>query len=609
MKFAIASGLAVALAWFGMILPGRQTPAAALRGDRAPDNGVWLDTLDFASAVAGRAPRPGRSVRNEPMSLGGQSYAHGIGVSSNSELWFDVGKQAVRFDAVVGIDDSRKDGRGSVSFEVWTDGRRAATSGPVRAGDAPRPMSVDLKGVRYLVLLVGDGGDTPREDDANWAGAMVTMTQGATERPEAIAAPADQPPAIASGVPPAPRINGPRVTGATPRRPFLFLVPATGDGPLTFAATGLPDGLSIDAKTGIISGAIARAGRSSVSVTVKGPKGTATRDLTIVAEEGALARTPPMGWNSWNVWAAAVDDAKVRAAADWMVKSGLAAHGFQYINIDDTWEGERTAAGEITSNAKFPDMNALSDYVHARGLKIGLYSSPGPRTCQEKFAGSYQHEAQDAATYAKWGFDYLKYDWCSYGEIAGRSPSLEEMKHPYVIMQRALKDVDRDIVYSLCQYGMGDVWEWGATVDGNLWRTTGDITDTWASMSGIGFNQNGHEAFAAPGHWNDPDMLVVGKVGWGPRVHDTRLTPNEQVTHITLWSLLAAPLLIGADMSNLDQFTIDLLSNDEVIAVDQDPLGKAARRVSRDGWTEVWARPLEDGSTAVGLFNRGPVAA
>ena len=260
----------------------------------------------------------------------------------------------------------------------------------------------------------------------------------------------------------------------------------------------------------------------------------------------------------------------------------------------------------INSNEKFLDMKALCDYIHSKGLKAGIYSSPGPFTCAG-FPASYRHEVQDAERYAQWGFDYLKYDWCSYDGVA-KNKSLPELKKPYVIMRAALNKVDRDIVFSLCQYGMGDVWEWGAEVGGNCWRTTGDIGDSWSSMAGIGFAQNGHEKFAGPGHWNDPDMLVVGQVGWG-NLHPTGLTPNEQYTHITLWCLLCSPLLIGCDMAQLDEFTLNLLTNDEVLEVSQDPLGKQAGRVAQKDNAEVWAKDMEDGSKAVGLFNRGELEA
>jgi alpha-galactosidase len=251
-------------------------------------------------------------------------------------------------------------------------------------------------------------------------------------------------------------------------------------------------------------------------------------------------------------------------------------------------------------------MRALADAVHARGLKLGIYSSPGPKTC-ENFEGSYQHEAQDAATFASWGVDFLKHDWCSYEEIAP-DHSLPELQKPYLIMRDALARVDRDIVYALCQYGYGEVWKWGADVGGHMWRSSGDLLDQWANLESVGFRQAGRERWTRPGEWNDTDMLVVGTLGWGPNQRPTRLTPNEQILHLSLWALQAAPLFIGADLSKLDAFTIALLSNDEEIDVDQDPLGRAAGRIWQDARREIWARRLADGTMAVGLFNRGLAA-
>src|SRR3954447_24776872 len=246
-----------------------------------------------------------------------------------------------------------------------------------------------------------------------------------------------------------------------------------------------------------------------------------------------LAQTPPMGWNSWNKFAGKVDDPGVRAAADAMASNGMKEAGYTYINIDDTWQGERDAQGNIQTNKKFPDMKALADYVHSKGLKIGIYSSPGPNTCAG-YLGSYGHELQDAKTYAAWGMDYLKYDWCG----AGSMYKNEEMQPLYQKMGDALHSVGRPIVYSLCQYGNADVWKWGPDVGGNLWRTTGDIKDTWESMAKIGFDQNDLAPYAGPGHWNDPDMLEIGNEG---------MTETEYRTHMSLWALLASPLLAGND--------------------------------------------------------------
>ena len=604
-----------------------QDAAAALRLADPPANGVWVDSLDLSKASI-RRPRAGRGQPTPPaqagqaaaqaragqpaapppltFSLGGAVYAHAVPLMSDADLAIDLKGKAVLFTSMVGIDDATAVGQGSVIFGVWVDGKKIADSGIMRGGDAPKMLVADLKGARRMMLAVNDGNDGTGGDNADWGGAVIIMTPDGT-RPEVAAIPAEATPPIASSRTAAPTLNYPRITGATPGRPFLFMIPASGEGPLRFAVKNLPAGLTLDAKTGVITGTLKQDGRSVVDVTVTGPKGKVTGKITIVGGQNSLALTPPLGWNSWNAWGNTVTDARVRASVDGMIASGLARQGYTYINIDDVWEGSRDTNGEITTNVNFPDMKALADYVHGQGLKIGIYSSPGPTTCQGKTA-SYQHEEQDARTWARWGFDYLKYDWCSYSQIS-RNPTLEDRKLPYRVMYEALRKVDRDFVYSLCQYGAGNVWEWGTEVGGNLWRMTGDIRDSWASMAGIGFQQTGREKYAGPGHWNDTDMLVVGMVGWSQGSRPTLLTPNEQLTHISLWALQAAPMLIGADLGHVDPWTVDLLGNREVLAVNQDLLGKAAGRTSSDGWLDVWARPLADGTTAVGLFNRGPGAA
>jgi alpha-galactosidase len=304
--------------------------------------------------------------------------------------------------------------------------------------------------------------------------------------------------------------------------------------------------------------------------------------------QSPLAKTPPMGWNSWNHFGCKITDAIVRAQADAMIATGMRAAGYEYVNIDDCWEGKRDSQGFIHPNSKFPDMKSLADYVHSKGLKLGIYSSPGPRTCAG-FEGSYGHEQQDAETYAQWGIDYLKYDWCSarYVYQPDQYPSAFEKMH------QALRSTGRPIVFSI--HGRGRVWAWAQSVGANLWRTTGDIKDDYNRMIAIGFGQSGLAQFAGPGHWNDPDMLEIGNGG---------MTSGEYRTHMSLWCLLAAPLITGNDLTQTSAETLAILTNPEVIAVDQDPLGKEGHRVWEEGPLEIWMKPLVDGGKAVGLFNR-----
>jgi alpha-galactosidase len=418
-----------------------------------------------------------------------------------------------------------------------------------------------------------------------------------------------------------PRINGPTITGCRPGAPFAYTIPATGERPIAFSALNLPSGLELDTETGRISGSLATRGTFVVTLRARNAHGAAERPLRIVVGD-TIALTPPMGWSSWYMAYTNISDKMIRAQAEAMASSGLTDHGYTYINIDDGWDVKlgssdpvlggqpRDAAGNLRPNKNFPDMKALCDAVHRLGLKIGIYISPGPATCAD-YAGSWGHEDQDARQFASWGFDFLKYDWCSYGQVAP-DKSLDSLKKPYLLMRAALDKTGRDIVYNLCQYGMGNVWEWGREVGGNYWRTTGDLgippedKSLWTSMSRIGFGQAGKERFAGPGGWNDPDNILIGFILWNDALVRAPLRPDEQYTYVSLWALLAAPLIFGGDMTQLDDFTLGLLGNDEVIAVNQDALGRQAAPVFRDGDLEVWAKDMEDGSKAVGLFNRGP---
>jgi alpha-galactosidase len=413
---------------------------------------------------------------------------------------------------------------------------------------------------------------------------------------------------------PEPRINGPRLFGVRPGHPFLYRIPCTGTRPLTFAVDNLPAGLDIDPTTGIIRGRAPREpGSYVVTLRAKNTTGSAAKDFSIVVGE-TLALTPPMGWNSWYIHYARVTQEHMRAAARTMIESGMADYGYMYVNIDDCWmkkEGDlpyRDAQGAVLPNAKFPDIRGMVDEIHAQGLRAGTYISPGPWTCAG-YVGSHQHEAADARKFAEWGFDFLKYDWCSYEQVATGEGRMRLMR-PYQQMGDMLKSLDRDIVLNLCQYGMGNVWEWGAEVGGHCWRTTGDLglerDQLLPGFYSIGLSNARHWQHARPGQWNDPDYILIGWVGSAFNQSEgtpTSLTTNEQYSYMSLWCLMAAPLIFSGDMAKLDPFTLNVLCNAEVIAVDQDALGQQARPVRQDDQTLVLVKPLEDGSRAVGLFN------
>ncbi len=562
---------------------------------------INVDEMDLSSMTTGwREVNTGKSVEENPLAIAGVAFEKGIGTHAISKFMLALDGKAVEFSAGVGVDD--ESGRdATVEFFVMGDKKILWQSGVMHKGDSVSRLKVSLKNIKKLALYVSDGGDNINYDHADWIEPVITY-KGVAPVPFSVTE--DSPFYILTpGVSDIPRINGSRVTGATPGKPFIYRVAVTGQKPLEIALEGLPASLSFNSETKIISGTAPEKGEYIVKISARNSLGSDEGTLKIITGNG-LALTPPLGWNSWNCWGLSVDQDKVKAAGDAMVNSGLADHGWTYINIDDGWEAPaRKADGELLANEKFPDMKSAGDYIHGYGLKLGIYSSPGPQTCGG-FLGSYQHELQDVMTWERWGVDYIKYDWCSYGRIEPK-PDLAGMQKPYRLMREMLTKSNRDIVFSLCQYGMGDVWKWGEEVGGNLWRTTGDITDTWTSMSQIGFSQDKASPYAGPGHWNDPDMLVVGKVGWGPSLHPSRLTADEQYTHITLWSLLASPLLIGCDMSQMDEFTLSLLTNDEVLEVNQDPLGRQATPIRQESGIEIWSRPLEDGSLAVGMFCTG----
>ena len=431
---------------------------------------------------------------------------------------------------------------------------------------------------------------------------------------------------------PQPRINGPLVYGAHPGNPFLYRIPCQGERPIKFSAEGLPSGLKLDPSTGIISGTVPAKGEYDVVLKAVNPKGKDERKLKIVAGD-KLALTPAMGYNHWYAHYDRITDQMMREAADVMISSGMADVGYYYVNIDDCWMNApknkdpkrvgplRDENGNIATNSYFPDMKGLTDYIHDKGLKAGIYTSPGPLTCGG-FAGAFQHEEKDARQFAAWGFDFLKYDWCSYDHIANEgladdkeiplwnkeTSKLDKLKYPYKMMSDLLKKQNRDIVFNLCQYGMGDVWKWGGEVGGHCWRTSGDLGFELDRIFDVALKNSEHRQYSKPGEWNDPDYIQIGWIGSAAKQGIPELTPmpaTMQYAYMSLWSLMAAPLIYSGDMSKLDEFTINVLCNPEVIEVNQDPLGECGLVIKKSDDCFLMVKNLEDGSKAVGLFNRG----
>ncbi len=591
--------------------------ASMLAGFWIPSPGadtVPLSELDLSKMKQGYGrPQIDRSIREKPLSIGGKSFAHGVGTHAVSVLWVDLAGEAERFQAWVGLDDAAA-GPGSVNFRIFGDAKKLWESGLMQPGMAAKRVDLSVKEIRTLLLKVDAGGDGVNFDHADWAEAQF-LTAGA--RPRAIDAPREDPVILTPKPAPFPRLNNPTVYGCRPGNPFLYRIPATGERPIEFAADHLPEGITLDKESGILRGTAPPRGEYKVTLRAVNGRGRASKEFRIVSGD-KLALTPYMGWNHWYTHYSRISDAVMRKAADAMISSGMADAGYDYVCIDDCWMRSpgttdtlrggpvRDEQGMILPNARFPDMKALTDFIHAKGLKAGIYSSPGPTTCAG-FTGCYGHEARDAQQFADWGFDLLKYDWCSYGSIAPH-PSREELQKPYLLMGDLLRQQRRDIVYNLCQYGMGDVWEWGAHVGAQSWRTAGDLGVELDRLIDVARKNADHRAWNGPGHWNDPDYVQIGYIGdarVGGRPQPCPLTPSEQYAFMSLWCLMAAPLVYSGDMSRLDEFTLNVLCNPEVIEIDQDPLGQCAALTPLPDDAFLMVKDLEDGSKAVGLCNGG----
>lgn len=591
---------------------------------------VWVDELSlegFDIDVEHFNATPRASVTSKfgqvvPLKVVDRVFAHGVGAHAPSLSGYEFTGEAVSFEASVGVDayvlERAKSGTpvdAKMRFLVVADGKTVAESPVMEASTPAYDFKVDLRGVKVVMLKIDDCG-SGSWDLAVWGEAKFILADGASVTPWTGAEP--QLGILTPKPSPAPRINGAKVFGVRPGHDILWRLPVTGERPMELRAENLPAGVAFDSNTRLLSGRVTAPGEYNISFTAKNAAGTATGSLRLVVGD-TIALTPPMGWNSWNVFGSFVTAADIRAAADALIETGLADHGWSYVNIDDFWQNSvvatdeptlkgplRTADGTVVSNAKFPSMKALADYIHSKGLKAGLYSSPAARTCGG-CEGSWGHEWKDAETYAKWGYDYLKYDGCSYSEVAvGKGATRNFL--PFVIMGEALRSQNRDIVYSINPFGDGSEltlpYGGAAEAGASSWRTTTDINDAWKNVQAILAQQRYLWPYARPGAWNDPDMLVVGVIGgpWKFR-RLTRLNRNMQYTHMSLWCMLSSPLLIGCDLTKIDDFTLQLLSNDEVIETNQDSLGAQAALVAEGPRAEIWAKPMSDGSFALALVN------
>ena len=616
----------------------------------------YVDDFDLSGAACGQGKRVQKraSVDGNPLTMSGKVYARGFGARPEGAVAFRANGKVEAFEAVVGIDDDatkagsgRSYGKPTAEFRVWADSKVVWTSGKVRLGESPKEVRVPLAGVREVVLETRSGGAWTATDAANcdWADARFTCPSGAKLEVVADASATEQLGILTPPEKEAPQFNGADIWGVRPGHPVIFRVPVSGVRPMKFSAKGLPAGVTLDPAKGILGGvAPAKKGDYDIVITAENAKGRAERTIRLAVGD-KIALTPPMGWNSWNTLCYRLTADKAKAAALAMEKSGLGDHGWAYINLDDWWEMNnsgcprvemrkkdfggredvvgpaRDANGKIIPNRAFPDMKGLCDYIHSFGFKAGLYSSPGTLTCG-RCEGSYGHELQDAESWADWGFDYVKYDWCSYSAVFNKETGtkqtyalakpelLNAYAKPYRLMNDCLRKQKRDILYSFCQYGMGEAERWVRDAGANCWRSWGDLKDAWGWMEEAidGYIDAEHWKYNGPGCWADPDMMIVGQQYSFGSDHQTFLTPNEQYTHVSIWAMVGSPLLIGCDLTQLDAFTRSLLANDMVIAISQDRLGKTARRIRHVDSESVWVRSLSDGATAVALVNRYPLA-
>lgn len=572
---------------------------------------VWLDELPVFTYSEGIRPvKAAKNYAGDVLQVQGKEFSRGIGAQSISIIDLYLDGKATHFSAKAAVDDNgNKDI--PLNFYVLADRKIVFQKLNMHLGDMPVPFDVNLKGVKKLGLLITDavGGIRNKKTYADWLDAKIEMIGSAlpqhtpNDGKRYILTPPDKS---------TPAIHSPMIYGARPGNPVLYTIAATGQRPMFFSAKGLPEGLRLSTGTGFIEGRVQQPGHYSIQLSARNALGESKQQLDLYIGD-TIAYTPPIGWNGWNCYEQKITQDLVLKAAKAMLTNGLREHGWQYINIDDSWQGIRTGKDTaLQPNEKFPDIVGMVNQIHAMGLKAGIYSTPyigsyagyvgasskypaGGETMayikqnRPKGIGPYRFERQDAKQMAEWGFDFLKYDWRIDVESAER-------------MSKALKESGRDIIFSLSNNAPFEkVNDWVRTAQ--MYRTGPDIKDSWNSLYTTVFSLDDWSPYAGHGHWSDADMMILGKVSIGAVLHDTKLTPDEQYSHVSIFSLLAAPMLIGCPLDSLDAFTLNLLKNDEVIAIDQDPLGKAGRRVYKANGFEIWKKEMHDGSVAIGIFN------
>lgn len=629
---------------------------------------VALQDLDLSCVLTKKGePKINTDLSGDPVEVAGVHYAEALTLQAPHNIRLLLNGKSSRLTALIGMEDSSKEKLrngepNSMRFVILGDGE-VLLDKTVFTGQAAKPIDVALEGVDELVLITEESELVWNNNDYQGVYANARFVGGDPKNvlyeryvltPEESAAPA---------------INAARIFGLRPNAPLLFTIATSGERPIHFSAESLPEGVVLDAEKGRLSGSVAEAGEYSIHFTAENQHGSDSIDWTLRVGD-TIALTPPMGWNSWYCWSESVSAEKVKDIARGFVEKGLVDYGWTYVNIDDCWGGPERGGSynSLLGNERFPDMKGMVDYVHDQGLKVGIYSTiwmssfagflggtaptpdgdysefvvpederiqpgqvfgrlPGSMTSLMASIGPYWLVDNDVKQFAEWGFDYVKYDW---NERLNQDELMEHFKKnrktPFKNMQRfafdegqrkseywtkpfhdSFRASERDIVLSLSPRSTFTSAPINSKYS-NLWRTTNDIVDTWFSMS-ESFNNDHWRPFQKPGHWNDPDMLQIGKKGIPNQfvrgLRDTRLTPDEQYTQLTLWSILAAPLLISCDVESMDDFTLGLLKNPEVIAISQDPLGKQGYPVSVEGDIQIWVRELAGGDTAVGVFNLG----